>query len=123
MIDSSSLESVEQFTYLEATLAHKNSIQEEINSILKSGNSCYHLVRNLLSSSLLSKNLKFKIYRTIILPFVFYGLETWSFTLRKGCRLRVFETRVLKLIFGPKWDEVTGEWRRLHNEELSNLYC
>jgi hypothetical protein len=80
-------------------------------------------VQNLLSSSLLSKNLKFKIYRTVILPFVLCGCETWSLTLRKGCRLRVFETRVLTLIFGPKRDEVTGEWRRLHNVELNDLYC
>jgi len=80
-------------------------------------------VQNLLSSSLLSKNLKFKTYRTIILLFVLYGCETWSLALRKGCRLRVFETKVLRLIFGSKRDEVTGEWRRLHNEELSDLYC
>jgi hypothetical protein len=73
MIDSSSFESVEQFTYLETTLAHKNSIQEEIDSILKSGTACYHLVQNLLSSSLLSKNLNFMIYITIILPFILYG--------------------------------------------------
>jgi len=79
-------------------------------------------VQNLLSSSLLSKNLKIKIYRTIILPVVLYGCETWSLTLREECRLRVFENRVLRRIFGPKRDEVTGEWRKLHNEELNNLY-
>jgi len=72
---------------------------------------------------LLSKNVKFKIYRTIILPFVLYGCETWSLTLRKGRRLRVFENRVLRMIFGPRRDEVTGEWRKLHNEELSDLCC
>jgi hypothetical protein len=75
-------------------------------------------VQNLLSSSLLSKNVKTKIYRTIILPVVLYGCETWSFTLREECRLRVFENRVLRRIFGPKRDEVTGEWGRLHNKEL-----
>jgi len=79
-------------------------------------------VQNLLSSSLLSKNLKIKIYRTIILPLVLYGCETWSLTLREERRLRVFENRVLRRIFGPEGDEVTGEWRKVHNEELNNLY-
>jgi hypothetical protein len=64
-------------------------------------------------------NLKIKIYRTIILPVVFYGCETWSLTLREEQRLRVFENRVLRRIFGPKRDGVTGEWRELHNEELN----
>ena len=79
-------------------------------------------MQNLLSSSLLSKNLKIKMYRTIILPVVLYGCETWSLTLREKCKLRVFENRVLRSVFGPKRDEVTGEWRKLHNEELSDLY-
>jgi len=79
-------------------------------------------VQNLLSSSLLSKNLKIKIYRTIVLPVVLYGCETWSLTLRDERRLRVFENRMLKRIFVPKRDEVTGEWRKLHNEELNDLY-
>ena len=70
-----------------------------------------------------SKNIKIKIYITIILPVVLYGCETWSLTLREERRLRVFENRVLRRIFGPKRDEVTGEWRKLHNEELSDLYC
>ena len=92
-------------------------------SRLKLGNACCYSAQKLLSSSLLSKNLKIKVYRTIILPVVLYGRETWSLTLREECRLRVFETKVLRLIFGSKRDEVTGEWRRLHNEELSDLYC
>jgi len=75
-----------------------------------------------LSSSLLSKNLKIKIYRTIILHVVLYGCETWLLTLREERRLRVFENRVLRRMFGPKRDEVTGEWKKLHNEELNNLY-
>ena len=75
---------------------------------MKSWNSCQHSVQNLLSSSLLSKNIKIKIYRTISLPVVLYGYETWSLTLREECRLRVFENRVLRRIFGPK-DKVTGE--------------
>jgi hypothetical protein len=79
-------------------------------------------VQNLLSSRLLSRNLKIKIYRNIILPVVFYGCETWSLTLRKERRVRVFESRVLRRVFGPRRDEVTGEWRKLHNEELNELY-
>jgi hypothetical protein len=75
-----------------------------------------------LSSRLLSRNVKVKIYKTIILPVVLYGCETGSLTLREEHRLRVFENRVLRRIFGPKRDEVTGEWRKLHNEELHILY-
>jgi hypothetical protein len=70
----------------------------------------------------LSRNLKVKIYKTIILPVVLYGCETWSLTLRKEHRLRVFENRVQRGIFGPKRDEVTGEWRKLHSGELHNVY-
>jgi len=79
-------------------------------------------VQNLLFSSLLSKNLKIRIFRTIILPVVLYGCETWLLTLREECRLRVFENRVLRRVFGPKRDEVTREWRKLHNEDLNDLY-
>ena len=75
-----------------------------------------------MSSRLLSKNLKIKIYRIIILPIVLYGCETWSLTLREERKLRVFENMVLR-IFGPRRDEVMEEWRRLHNEELNDLYC
>ena len=96
------------------------SIHEEIKSNLKSGNSCYHAVQNLLSSSVLSTNLKIKIYKTIILP-ILYGCEAWSLTLREEGRLRVFENRVLRIIFGLKRDEVTREWRKLHNEGLNDL--
>ena len=71
---------------------------------------------------LLSKKLKIKIYRTIILPVVLYGCATWSLTLREERRLCVFENRVLRRVSGPKRDEVRGEWRKLHNEELSDLY-
>ena len=69
----------------------------------------------------LSKNLKIKIYRIIIFPVVLYGCENWSLTLREERKLRVFENMVLRRIFGPRRDEVTGEWRRLHNEELNDL--
>jgi len=79
-------------------------------------------VQNLLSTRLLSKNLKIKIYRTIILSVVLCGCETWSLALRVENKLRVFEKKVLRRIFGPKRYEVTGEWRGLHNEELNDLY-
>ena len=87
-IDSSSFERVEEFKYLGTLLTDQNSVQEEIKSRLKSGNACYHSVQNLLSSSFLSKNLKIKIFRTIILPVMLYGCETWSLTLREEYRLR-----------------------------------
>jgi hypothetical protein len=99
----------------------KNSIQKEIKSRLKSGNVCYHSVQNLLSCSLLSENIKIKLLRTIILPVVWHGCETWSLILRKKRRLRVFENRVLRRIFGPKRGEVKGEGRRRYNEESNDL--
>ena len=80
-------------------------------------------MQNILSSCWLSKNFTTKIYRTIILPLVLYGYETWSLTSREERRLRVFENRVLRRVFGPRRDDVTGEWRKLHNEELNDLYC
>jgi hypothetical protein len=97
-------------------------IQDEIKSRLKSGNGCYHSVQSLLSSRLLSKNLKIRIYKTIIFLVIVYECETWSLTLREEHRLRVVVKMVLKKIFGPKRDEVTGKWRDLHNEELRDLY-
>jgi len=81
---------------------------------MKSGNVCHHSVQNLFSTSLLSKDLKSKIYRTIILPVVLNGCETLSLTLREERRLRIFENRLLRRIFGPRRDEVTGDWRKLH---------
>ena len=96
-------------------------IAEEIKSRLRSGSACYHSVQNCLSSRLLSKSLEIKICRTIILP-VMYECETWSLTFWEERKLRVFEDMVLGRIFGPKRDEVTGEWRRLHNEKLNDLY-
>ena len=79
-------------------------------------------MQNLFSSILLSKNLKIKMYRTLMLPFVLHGCDTWSLTLREERRLRVFENSVLRIIFDPKRDVVTGEWRKLHNKGLSDLY-
>jgi hypothetical protein len=101
-IDSSKVERVEEFKYLGATLTNQNSIAEEIKIKLRPGNACYHSVQNLLSSRLLSKNLKIKIYRNIILPIVLYECETWSLTLREERKLRVFENMVLRRIFGPR---------------------
>jgi len=121
-IDNSTFERAEEFKYLGTTLTNRNSIAEEIKSRLKSGNACYHSVQNLLSSRMLSKNLKIKIYRTIILPVVLYGCETWSLILREERKPRVFENMGLRRIFGPRRDEVTGDWSRLHNEELNDLY-
>jgi len=119
--DNRSFEMVEEFKYLETTLTNQKSILEEIKSRLKPRNACYYSVQSLLSSSLLSKNSKNKIYRNIILPVVLRGCETWSFTLKEERRLRVFENRVLRKIFGPKRDKITGEWGKLHNEELNDL--
>ena len=86
-----------------------HNCSSKIKSRLKAGNACYHSVQNLLSSSFLSKKLRNEIYKTLMLPVVLYGSETWSLTLREECRLRVFGNRVLRRIFGPKRGEVTEE--------------
>jgi hypothetical protein len=94
---------VSQFKYLGTTVTNQDLIQEEIKRRLNSGNACYHSVQNLLSSGLLSKNVKVRIYKTIILSVVLYGCGTWSLTLREEQKLRGFENRVLR-IFRPKRD-------------------
>jgi hypothetical protein len=122
-IDNSSFERVEQLKYLGTTLTSQNSTQEEIKSRTKAGSVCHHAVQNILSSSLLFKNVQIKIHRTKILPDVVHWCDTWSLTLREECRLRMSEYRVLRSIFGPKTDKVTRESRILHNEEPNDLYC
>ncbi|KAJ4431742.1 hypothetical protein ANN_20345 [Periplaneta americana] len=114
--------SFEKFKYLGATVTNINDTLEEMKHRINMGNACYYSVEKLLSSNLLSKNLKVRIYKTVILPVVLYGCETWTLTLREEQRLRVFENTVLRKIFGAKRDEVTGEWRKLHNTELHALY-
>ena len=108
--------------YLGSLLTNENDIHEEIKCRVKTGILCYYSVQTLFCR-LFSKNLKIKMYeyKTIILPVVLYGCETWSLTLREEGRLRVFENRILRRIFGPKMDE-NGEWRRLNNEGLYSLY-
>jgi hypothetical protein len=113
-IYNKSFERVEQLKNLGKPLMNQNSIQEEIESRLNSGNACHHSLQNLLPCSLIPNNINIKIYRTIILSNVLCGCEIWSITWREECRLRVYENRVLRRIFGPKGDEVTGEWRKLH---------
>jgi hypothetical protein len=113
---------VAKFKYLGTTQTDQNYKHEEINSRLNFRNACYYSVQSLLSSHLLSRNLKVKIYKTILLPVILYGCETWSLTLREEHRLSMSENRVLGRIFGPKRDEIMGEWRKLHDGELHNLY-
>jgi hypothetical protein len=103
------------------TLTNQNLIQEKIKRRLNSGNACYHSVQN-LPSQLLSKNLKIRIYKYIIWPVILHGFETWSLTLREEHRRGVFENRVLRRISGSKRDGVTGELRKLNNEEINDLY-
>jgi hypothetical protein len=112
---------VAHFNYLGATVTRQNCIHEEIKSRLNPGNACYRSVHNFLSWHLLSKNLNTKIYKTIISSVALFGCETWFLTLGEEHRLRVFQNRVLRRIFGPKREEVVGGWGRLHNEELRNL--
>jgi hypothetical protein len=103
------------------TVTNQNLIQEEIKRRLNFGNACYRPVQNLLSSCLLSKNVKIRIYKTIILPVVLCGCETSSLILRDEYGLGMVKNRVLRRLFG-KWDEVMGRWRKLHDKELRDFY-
>jgi hypothetical protein len=113
---------VSQFKYLGTTVTNQNLIQEEIKRRLNSGSACYYSVQNLLSSRLLSRNLRIRIYKTMILPAVLYGCDALSLKLREEHRLRVFKNREQRRIFRPKRDEMTGAWRKRHNEELRDSY-
>jgi hypothetical protein len=112
-----SFETVAKFKYFRTTLTNHDEIKNRLNS----ADACYHSVQNLLSLHLISKNLKIKIYKTVILPVVLYGCGTWSLTLREEHILGVFEDRVLRKIFGPEREE-EGSWRKQHNDELHSLY-
>jgi hypothetical protein len=116
-IANESFRNVAKFKYFEMMLTNQNYIHDEIKSRLNSGNVCYYSVQNLLSFHLIPKNVKIKV----ILPVVLYGCKTWSLTMREEHRLRVFENRVLRRIFGHKREE-DGSWRKLHNDELHRLY-
>jgi hypothetical protein len=111
-----------KFKYLGTAITDQNFILEEIRSRLNSDNACYHSDHNLLSSHLLSKNLRITTHKTIMLPVVLYGCETWPLTSRKAHRLRVFEKRVLRRIFGSTRDDMIGSWSKVHNEELYNFH-
>jgi len=102
---------------------HSRRYEKQI--LLNSLNACYNTVQNLLSCRNLFKNLKIRIYikKTVTLPVILYEYETWSFTPRVEHRLKLFQNKVLRRIFGPKIEEAVGSWIRLHNEELHNLHA
>jgi hypothetical protein len=106
-IYNSSFETVEEFRCVGTTLTNQSFIQEEIQIRFKSGNACCHSVQIFFVFQFALKNMKIKIYRIIILPFILYGCETWSLTLREERTRRLFKDRVLRRIFGPKRDKVT----------------
>jgi hypothetical protein len=96
---------VAKFKFLGTALTNQNGVRDEIKNTLNSRNACYYSVQNILSSCFIWKNLKIKIYKTVILPIVLYGCETWSLTLGEEHRMRAFENSVLRKIFGPEREE------------------
>jgi hypothetical protein len=119
-IANESLGNVATFRYLRTTLTNQNDIHDEIKSRLNSGNACYHSIQD-FCLPVSCKKVKISICKAVILPVVLYGCETWSLTLREEHRLRVFESRVLRRIFGPKRKEDISR-RKLHNDDLHSLY-
>ena len=113
---------MEKFKYLGVTVTNTKNFCEEIKRRTNIGNACYYSLEKMLGSHLLSKNLKVNTYKSIILPVVLYGCKTWFHTLREEHRLRVFENKVLRKIFGAKRHEITGERRKLHNAGLHALH-
>ena len=109
VIENLSFGNVEKLKFLGVMVTNTNGIREEIKPRINVGNACYYSLEQILSSHLLSKKLKVNTYKTIILPVVLYGCETWSLTLIEEHRLRVFENKVLRKIFGAKRDEITRE--------------
>jgi hypothetical protein len=123
-IENGLFENVALFKCLEMRVKNQHLIQEKIKRRLDYGNSCYHSVQDLLSSRLLPTEVKksrIRVYKTIILPLILHGCETWSLTLREEHIPTIFENAVLRRIFGPRRDEVTGGWTKLLDEELHNL--
>jgi len=120
LIKNEIIEKVNKFKYLRAYVTIKNEVTEEIKSRLVSANACFfYSVQKLLTSRLISRKLKLKIYITVILPVILYG---YKIGVADEHKLRVFENKVLRKIYVPKRDEMTGEWRRLHKEKLHGLY-
>ena len=117
---------MEKFKYLGVTVTNTNDIREEIKRRINMGNACYYSLEKILSARLLSKKIRVKTYKTVILfrvlSIVLYSCKTWSLTLREEYRLRVFKNKALRKIFRAKKDDITREWRKLHNAELHALY-